>query len=158
MAGQSTGAVVGILALVRTGRTVVVLDDHLPPARLGHVVRLAGVGEVIADADRAGIAEAVVAESGGRVHDLRTLLEAAEGAVPSGEPDTRPRRGGTDPLVLVFTSGSTGLPKGVTMTHRQELQNAEQDAVALGLAPGTGWGSRCRCRSRPGSCSPSTHC
>ena len=153
MAGQTTEAVVGVLALIRAGRTVVVLDDHLPPARLAHVVRLAGVAEVLADADRAGTASALVAEVGGVVHDLDALLAAAESAIAdrsgaiadrsgatadrpraASAPDARP--GDADPLVLIFTSGSTGLPKGVAVTHRQTLENAEHDAIALGLRPG----------------------
>jgi len=153
MAGQTTEAVVGVLALIRAGRTVVVLDDHLPPARLAHVVRLAGVEEVLADADRADAAASVVAETGGRVHDLTPLLERAvqtptqtqtrtqtltqEASAHVAAPAEHPGRpGDTDPLVLIFTSGSTGLPKGVAVTHRQTLENAEHDAIALGLRPG----------------------
>jgi len=147
MAGQTTEAVVGVLALIRTGRTVVVLDDHLPPARLAHVVRLAGVEEILADADRAESAASVVAETGGRVHDLTSLLGPAVQTQTATAPATAPaavaapageteRPGGTDPLVLIFTSGSTGLPKGVAVTHRQTLENAEHDAIALGLRPG----------------------
>ncbi|GAA3337452.1 hypothetical protein GCM10017714_04550 [Curtobacterium pusillum] len=145
MAGQTTEAVIGVLAIVAAGRTVVVMDDHLPPARLAHVAALAGLDEVVADAGRLGTAEGVLAGTGGRVHPLEDLLARAEDpgdaahgteTTGAGRGQGQHRPGGADPLVLVFTSGSTGLPKGVAMTHRQQLQNTEQDAVALGPGPG----------------------
>lgn len=144
MAGQTTEAVVAILALVHAGRTVVVLDDHLPTARLEHVAQLAGVDEIVADVVRAEIAATVVAERSGRVHVLAELLDRAEATETETATDTatdptpaaHTRPGGRDPFALVFTSGSTGMPKGVALTHRQQLANAEQDAVALGTGPG----------------------
>ncbi|MFJ3382484.1 alpha/beta fold hydrolase [Curtobacterium sp. NPDC090217] len=144
MAGQTTEGVVAVLALTMANRVVVVLDDHLPEARLRHVVELAGVSEVLADAEHADLAASVIGDAG-PVHDLDALLDAsADAADRTASADAVARsngiaeqeRRGTDPLVLVFTSGSTGMPKGVAMTHRQQLQNAEQDAVALGLRPG----------------------
>ncbi len=168
MAGQTTEAVVGILALVMAERLVVVLDDHLPAARLRHVVELAGVTEVLADGDRSAAAAAVLGADG-VVHDLHTLLADAEAGRPESTGDTTVapiattsvsddgsltttttpttttptspatatgRPGASDPLVLAFTSGSTGMPKGVAITHQQQLDNVEQDAVAIGTAPG----------------------
>ncbi|WP_083513680.1 alpha/beta fold hydrolase [Curtobacterium luteum] len=145
MAGQTADTIVAVLALVAAGRTVVVLDDHLPAARLAHVVRLADVQEVVASPAYREQAAAALDGAGadaGRVHDLSTLQDRADAADADGEDaevvgDTRPvRPGGSDPLVIVFTSGSTGLPKGVVVTHRQQVRDAEADARSLGFGPG----------------------
>ena len=62
-------------------------------------------------------------------HDVKMedLLAAADARLPS-EPDEN------DPVVLMYTGGTTGLPKGVLLEHRAELLNLYHIAIGVGLA------------------------
>lgn len=48
----------------------------------------------------------------------------------------------TDPIYIVFTSGSTGLPKGVAACHRSVLDYVEQLSETLGFDSDTVFGSQ----------------
>ncbi|MBV9127906.1 MAG: AMP-binding protein, partial [Verrucomicrobia bacterium] len=47
-----------------------------------------------------------------------------------------PRRGGADEAVLLFTSGSSGEPKGVVLSHRNVLANVSQFRLMVNFQPG----------------------
>ncbi|HTQ97297.1 MAG TPA: AMP-binding protein, partial [Candidatus Acidoferrum sp.] len=82
------------------------------------------------------------------VVDAEKLLEAAEkepppapGALPAYISGSRLRKG-NDIALLQYTSGSTGDPKGVTLTHANLLANMRAIAEAVKLGPsdvGVSW-------------------
>jgi len=82
------------------------------------------------------------------VVDAGKLLEAAEnepppapGALPAFLSGSRVRKG-SDVALLQYTSGSTGDPKGVTLTHANLLANMRAIAEALEMGPsdvGVSW-------------------
>jgi acyl-CoA synthetase (AMP-forming)/AMP-acid ligase II len=70
------------------------------------------------------------------------VIGEAEGAMPlaalMGEPLAAqvPVEAATDVAVLPYSSGTTGLPKGVRLTHRNLVANVEQCLVVIGCTPG----------------------
>ena len=68
---------------------------------------------------------------GPQVHDFVGLLERGGPALP--EPDIDPRE---DPCVLIYTGGTTGLPKAVVLTHYAVVANAAQLAAWVEFGKG----------------------
>lgn len=135
------------LALVRLGAVPVSVYGTAAPEQITHIARNCRARLAVVD----GAAQVAVWEpllSDGET-PLETLVVAEPGAegghfpyaallrepVPdgfAGELDTaRPE----DPLTVVYTSGTSGDPKGVVLTHRQVLSNALALDAVVELPP-----------------------
>ena len=53
---------------------------------------------------------------------------------PSHEPGMDVRQ--DDPLLIFYTSGTTGVPRGALYTHRRKLDNTQIKALEMGVKPG----------------------
>jgi acyl-coenzyme A synthetase/AMP-(fatty) acid ligase/thioesterase domain-containing protein/acyl carrier protein len=162
----------GLLATVKAGRIVVMFDAHVPAERRRDISVLAGIGGCLASADHLDAA-AELAIDPSAVMSLDASYSAAQRASAAARglsahdatadaanaftPEqlavlARGRaRSGTDPVLVVFTSGSSGAPKGVIQTHNALMNDVmtmttgfritPQDRVALVLPFGFAAGS-----------------
>ena len=112
-------------ALMRAGCGYVALDLHHPPARLQHIVASAGVRTAICDEPGQEALRHLPVSA--LIVDLDDVRFAAGQSPPSlPGPDVAP---GMTAYVM-FTSGSSGLPKGVAITHGNVISLLE-DALPL---------------------------
>jgi amino acid adenylation domain-containing protein len=141
LADRSATAFEGILGVLARGHGYVPLNPGFPPARSRAMLARAGCGAVVVDSDaRANVGSLLE----GLDRELLLVLPEVEDVEPFardwaphrvvGAPELRagileplPVRP-TDPAYLLFTSGSTGMPKGVAVSHSNA--RAFLDAVA----------------------------
>jgi long-chain acyl-CoA synthetase len=120
--------------VLRAGGTVVPMNPLLKAREVAHYLGDSGAGLVIA-ADSAADAAAAGAETAGAAAvTVPDLDEIARWGVPAHGAVTR--RADSDTAVILYTSGTTGTPKGAELTHANMRRNAAVTANSLlGLGP-----------------------
>ena len=148
------------LATARLGLILVPVNPAYRTHELAHALRLSGMRALVT-ASRfkssdylAMLAEIAPATAGAEqpifdpaVPDLRHVIEiggAGEGArlafdsllLPGGPIVRRRGLDASQPINIQFTSGTTGAPKGATLSHRNLLHNAVATTAGMQLGPG----------------------
>ncbi|MCY7315981.1 MAG: amino acid adenylation domain-containing protein [Rubrivivax sp.] len=143
LASRSVDMYAGILGALACGGTVVPLNPGFPAERCAQMIELAELDAIVADSTGCKMLHAVmslltrsvllvVPES--RVDEIRAQLPKAKvmGPEPARQ-DWQPSDVEPEDLAyLFFTSGSTGVPKGVTVLHRNAARFVEMSMERYG--------------------------
>lgn len=132
-------------AITRIGAIAVRLNFRLSPAELEYVLNDSGCKVVVLHASRAEqvtpIRDAVPTRRWFALPYGQDPVPswASEPDLPSASTDDSdlPRPAGRDPLMLMYTSGTTGRPKGVVWTHDNALWLAALQSVKWSYTPQT---------------------
>src|SRR5499427_889234 len=109
-----------MLGIWKAGKTAVPLNYLLPPADLGFIIKDSGMSGLVSS-QFFGQALAAVKPLFG---DKGVILLADDpDFMPSAAPELH--REYRDPALYLYTSGTTGRPKGVVLTHDNLISNVE---------------------------------
>lgn len=136
---KSPEEVAAFFGVVASGCFYVPLDEEMPGGRIQLILDNIRAPIVICDRDTIEAARSFDLKGG------RAILyeDAAQTDVDEDALDSIYRRAiDTDPIYIVFTSGSTGVPKGVAACHRSVIDYIEQLSETLGFGEDTVFGNQ----------------
>ncbi len=124
--------VTSFFGVIYAGCHYVCLDEKMPEARMRAILDNLCPRAILADKKNLKKAQALGVENTYLYDDLCDLAVDRDALLA-----VRTRQCDTDPIYVVFTSGSTGVPKGVVACHRSVIDYTESLTDALGFTEQT---------------------
>lgn len=124
-------AVCAFMGAVYAGCFYVMLDPKLPAERIRKILHTLDADLVITEENAQKPYQELAFEI-----KQGDITEAAQSAIDEKKlAEIRKKSQDTDPLYTMFTSGSTGIPKGVVVSHRSVIDFIEEFTELFGIAP-----------------------
>lgn len=136
--GKSPEEITAFFGVIAAGDFYVPIDGEMPAARIDLILDNVKARLLICDASTSAAA--------GKLRFQGEIVRYED--ICGGETDEEALREiydraiDTDPVYIVFTSGSTGIPKGVAACHRSVIDYIEQLSEVLGFHEDTVFGNQ----------------
>ena len=131
-------AIVSFYGVLYSGCFYVPIDEEMPRHRIGLIFDSLKPKAIICDEETQKIVEGFNYEGAAYLYQDIIGTPVNEAALAS----IRDRQIDTDPIYIVFTSGSTGVPKGVIACHRSVIDYIEQLSSVLKFNRDTVFGNQ----------------
>jgi len=135
---KSPAMIAAFLGVVYGGNYYIPLDSEMPAFRIKLILETVNPPLIICDDVTAGLlTEWNLSYQKIEFRDIYSYVidDAALSIIRNNAIDA-------DPLYVVFTSGSTGIPKGVVATHRSVIDYIENLSIVLGVTEDTVFGNQ----------------
>ena len=130
--------ITAFFGVIEGGCFYVPIDEQMPAARINLILNNVKPRLMICDAKTAKKAETFETDAKIVIYEDIAYLKADDSALCQ----IREKAIDTDPIYIVFTSGSTGVPKGVAACHRSVLDYIEQLSEVLEFNEDTVFGNQ----------------
>lgn len=130
--------IAAFFGIITAGDFYVPIDEEMPASRIRLILENVKAEMLICDGETAELAKQLAFDGEIVLYDDICHTRIDDAALR----DIHDKAIDTDPIYIVFTSGSTGVPKGVAACHRSVIDYIEQLSEALAFDENTVFGNQ----------------
>lgn len=127
---KSRWTIVAVLAVMKSGATIAMMDPSLPLGRLQNMAVQVGAKTIVSSRMQHDLGTKILPEGPRFVVDEQAFAHLSDSDTLPALPPVPP----TALMYIIFTSGSTGTPKGVKISHATYTSSAIPRAAAVGYS------------------------
>ncbi len=127
---KSRWTIVAVLAVMKSGATMVLMDPTLPLARLQNMAEQVGAKVMVSSSKQNGLSGSILPTGKFIIVGTNTFTPLSGPEAPIAAQLSKVPASAL--MYIIFTSGSTGTPKGVMISHQTYTSSAFPRAQAVG--------------------------